>query len=236
MLSALILDFDGLILDTEWPGYLAWQEAYAAHGFSFSEEVWAGYVGTAHHADPAAELQRLLRQQGQVPPPLAEIHKKAHRRREELIFASDIMPGVPETITAARHAGLRLGIASSSDHARVREHLNYLASIGHDIASAFDAIVTRDMVGDRPKPDPAVYVEVLRRLAVDPSRAIAVEDSANGVRAARGAGIFTVAVPNRATRNLNFSPANQVLTSLAEFDLEHFRHLFSTQPRRESTP
>ena len=89
MLSALILDFDGLILDTEWPGYLGWQETYAAHGFSFSEEVWAGFVGTAHHADPAAELQRLIREQGGTPPPLADLHVAAHERREALIYATD---------------------------------------------------------------------------------------------------------------------------------------------------
>jgi beta-phosphoglucomutase-like phosphatase (HAD superfamily) len=66
------------------------------------------------------------------------------------------------------------------------------------------------------KPFPDLYVEALRRLSVAPADAIAFEDSAHGVRAAKDAGLFCIAVPNRVTRHIEFPDADLVMMSLDE--------------------
>jgi len=78
------------------------------------------------------------------------------------------------------------------------------------------AIVTAERDRSRAKPSPVMYVEALELLGVDATEAIVFEDSPNGVRAARGAGIFTIAIPNAVTRDNGLDEADLVLDSLAD--------------------
>jgi HAD superfamily hydrolase (TIGR01509 family) len=180
-------------------------------------------VGTVHEADPGAALLAALTDRGVAPlPAIDALRAERQRRRERMIAQSDIMPGVLELIAAAQAAGLRLGIASSSPRERIERYLDHLARRGTPITAAFTAIVTRDQVGNRPKPDPAVYHGVLAALEARPEEALAVEDSLHGVRAAQAAGIFTVAVPNRSTRLLDFGEADVILPSLLALNLADY--------------
>ena len=86
-------------------------------------------------------------------------------------------------------------------------------------AYGWDAIVTADRDVDRAKPRPDLYVEALERLQLEPHEAIAFEDSFNGVRAAKAAGVFCVAVPNEVTATLGLEEADLVIESLAELPL-----------------
>ena len=79
------------------------------------------------------------------------------------------------------------------------------------------------------KPEPDLYLDACNRLHVEPSRAIAVEDSANGLAAARAAGLACVAVPNSVTLSHDLSAADLVLTSLEVTSLEEAIHLLSEQ-------
>jgi putative hydrolase of the HAD superfamily len=108
---------------------------------------------------------------------------------------------------------LRVAIASSSSRKWVIEHLERFA-----IAHAFDAIVCRDDV-TRTKPDPELYRRAIERLGVTPSEALALEDSANGIAAAKGAGLRCVAVPTVMTAGLDFSGADLTIPSLGAMPL-----------------
>jgi beta-phosphoglucomutase-like phosphatase (HAD superfamily) len=88
------------------------------------------------------------------------------------------------------------------------DHLDRFGIGGH-----FDAVVCREDV-KRTKPDPDLYRTALQRLDVAPAEAIALEDSSNGVRAAKAAGLFCVAVPNPLTADLDLSEADLRLVSL----------------------
>ena len=147
------------------------------------------------------------------------LQEERDRRREILIRTYDPLPGAVTAIDACRAAGLRLAVASSSPSLLVLRHFGFLRERGFNLAPCFEAIICRDHVGDRPKPDPAVYLAALAALDAAPPNTIALEDSLNGVRAARAAGLFTIAVPNRSTAMLDFSQADLVLSSLEEFDL-----------------
>jgi putative hydrolase of the HAD superfamily len=108
---------------------------------------------------------------------------------------------------------LRVGIASSSDRGWVKGHLKRAGLTEH-----FDVFATADDV-DRVKPDPAVYRVALERLGVAPEEALAVEDSPNGLAAARAAGVACVAVPAAMTVGLNFEGAHLLMRSLQDRSL-----------------
>ena len=210
-LRALVFDFDGLILDTETPEFRAWQELFAAHGGSLTTADWAHVIGSTDSGwDPAEELGRQTRRTYSS----EDLRAAWKPRQVELLALETIRPGVLELLKEAALRGLGLAVASSSPRWWVQSHLERLG-----IFDAFDAVATGDEV-ERTKPDPAVYLLALDRLAVPASAAIALEDSPNGIRAAQAAGLRCVVVPNDVTRHLDVSAADAVLDSLGELDLD----------------
>lgn len=210
MIKALILDFDGLILDTEGPEYQSWQEIYQAYGCSLSLPQWTEGIGSHDTFDPYDDLAQQLGQ----PVDRAAIRAKRRSRFTELMADQSILPGVERYILEARELGLKLGLASSSSRSWVT---GYLAQLKLD--AYFDSIKCADDV-ERTKPDPALYLATLQVLKVKAHEAIALEDSPNGVLAAKRAGIFCVAVPNAMTQQLPFDLADLQISSLAELSLE----------------
>ncbi len=209
-MRALILDFDGLMVDTEWPSFLAWQEVYAEHGATLSLAEWAARVGSDAGFDPVETLRaRADRPVGDTEALLAD----RQRRKVARIAAAPLMPGVADAIAQARALGWPVGIASSSPRDWVGGHLDRLG-----MRDAVDAIATGDEV-PRVKPDPAVFLLVASRLAVPPARCVVCEDSLSGVRAAKAAGMFAIAVPNRVTTVQDFAIADRRLARLAELRL-----------------
>lgn len=211
MIKALIFDFDGLIFDTEVPDYQSWLEIYQSHGCELPFETWATAIGTSGDAfDPYLFLET---QYGQAVE-RETIRLKRRDRFEELIKEAVALPGVEDYLRTAKRLGLKLAVASSSHHAWVDGYLARLGLIEH-----FDSIRCADDVRQA-KPAPELYLVALEALGVRPKEAIAFEDSPNGVKAAKSAGIFCVAVPNQITRLLPLDHADVQLTSLAEMTLE----------------
>ena len=205
----LVFDFDGLILDTEEPVYDAWQEIYDEHGHALDFDKWATCIGTADAFDPCVDLATLI---GRVLD--AEALQQRHRARtDDLIAARTVLPGVREYIAEAQRLGLTLGVASSSSRRWVDGHLRRLG-----LREAFAIVRCSDDV-PRVKPDPALYLAVLASAGVAPGEAVALEDSPNGVLAAKRAGLTCVAVPNPLTARLNLDAADLRLASLAEMPL-----------------
>ena len=212
MIRAVIFDFDGLILDTEAPEFQTWQEIYQVHGCELLLEVWATGLGTSADAfDPythlEAQLGRLIDR--------AAIRQQRRQRYLELLGAKVVLPGVREYIAEAKRLGLQLGVASSSSRTWVVGHLSELG-----LSAYFDCIKCRDDV-PRVKPDPALYQAVVEAFALQPHQAIALEDSPNGITAAKRAGLFCVAVPNPLTRHLSLAHADLLVSSLADLPLQH---------------
>ena len=209
MIRAIIFDFDGLILDTEEPIYRSWLEVYEAHGENLPFERWVQIIGsTTAEFNPQHHLEKRLGR------PLAqEVLERRIGRRTELILAQQLLPGIVQHIDAAKSLGLLLGVASSSTRDWVSGHLDRLG-----ILSKFDCVRCRDDVTNA-KPAPDLYLAVLDCLGVGASDALAIEDSPNGVIAAKRAGMRCVAIPNSITANLDLSPADLVLRSLSEVTL-----------------
>lgn len=209
MITGLIFDFDGLILDTESADYLSWKETYEAFGVDLPLPLWQQYIGTTTF-DPYAYLESCLG----GPVDRTAVHARRKQRDNELIAAAAVLPGVEAYLTQAQALGLRIGLASSSRHDWVEPHLERLG-----LTAYFEVIACRDDVADRPKPDPAVYRYALARLGAPPQQVLALEDSPHGVAAAKGAGVWVTAVPNQMTRTLSFAQADYQLTALTEMPL-----------------
>jgi HAD superfamily hydrolase (TIGR01509 family) len=206
VVRALVFDFDGLILDTEVPVYTAWSETYELHGQRLSAEFWASIIGYGNdHFDPLADLER------RVGRPLDRDGVQAARRERqmELTMELEVLPGVREWRREAVERGVRLGVASSSGRSWVTGHLERLGLDGWDCVRCGDDVA-------RTKPAPDLYLAVVECLGVAPHEAVAVEDSGVGVRAAKAAGLYCVAVPSALTASHDFGGADLVLPSLAE--------------------
>ena len=131
-----------------------------------------------------------------------------------LVEAEQLRPGVAEYLADAERLGLRKAIVSSSERGWIDRHLRRLERL-----YGWEAIVTADGDRTRAKPSPALYLEALDLLDLDASEAIALEDSPNGVRAAKAAGLWCVGVPNAVTAGLGLDAADLVLESLASLPL-----------------
>ena len=218
VIRALVFDFDGLILDTEEPVYRSWLEVYQAHGEELPFERWVQIVGsTTTGFHPQRHLEERL---GRPLP--KEVLDRRVGRRTEMILARTVLPGVVQHLDAARERGLGLGVASSSTREWVAGHLERLGILGR-----FDCLRCRDDVAHA-KPEPDLYLAVLDCLGVDASEAIAIEDSPNGVAAAKRAGMRCVAIPNSITAGLDLSQADVTLASLAEVTLPQLLEMLGT--------
>ena len=214
MLRALIFDFDGLIIDTESAIYESWREFYASHQQVLTIEQWAQCVGTDFSSvyDPKKELEQLTGltfDWGQVEQTLTErVHK--------LLDGYDALPGVRERLQEARELGLPCSIASSSPLSWVSRHVENLG-----LREYFANISTRDHV-QRIKPHPDLFLDAAQKLGVSTDEVIIFEDSLNGLKAARAAGIRCVVVPGPTTQHLDFTGAWRQLESLGSTSLSDF--------------
>lgn len=210
-MKALIFDFDGLIVDTEMPDFISWQEVYTQHNVELPQEKWLSIVGGNAESDfdPIAYLQEISGKEIDK----EEIWIKRRKSYLQHLSMQPILPGIKGYLDDAIDLGLKLAIASSSPNSWVMGHLNRLSLIDY-----FEIICTADDV-EKTKPDPALFLLAAERLGIDTSEAIIFEDSANGVKAANRAGIYVVAVPNQLTESLDFSHADMQMKSLEDMSL-----------------
>ena len=204
-MRALVFDFDGLILDTETSVYEAWRATYADHGHELPLELWHSAIGTDGSSyDPLEHLRDLV----DTPLDVEALQSRRRTIRDSMLAELSVMPGVEACLDHARQRGMRIGIASSSPLDWVAPHLERL-----ELLEFFETIVTRDRVPSA-KPAPDLYLRAVEELGVAPRDAIALEDSPNGVAAAKSAGLYCVAVPGPMTRGLSFDQADAVVPSL----------------------
>jgi len=232
MIQALILDFDGLILDTETPCFRSWQEVFREHGCDLSVEDWAVLIHCSMApVDPFDRLEQCLG----YPVDRRAISARRMQRELELLAAERPLPGVEDLLAEAQELRLKLAVASNSSRNWVTGHLTRLG-----LWARFDSILCADDVGSI-KPDPAIYWATLDALRLQAHQAIAFEDSPRGILAGKRARIYCVAVPNPVTRGMSMPQADLTLASLADMPLERLLACASgTRPemgcREDSVP
>ena len=196
MLRAVIFDKDGTLHDTEKVYHRAWRAAAEQTGvprimdfvaictgtnFARTEQLWQDFYGDAFSFRPFWELRDQI--------------------YDQMIEAEGlpIKGGAYELLDYLRDNGYKIALATSTNAERVQRHL-----VKSGMQQYFDAVVTGDTV-QKGKPAPDIFLIAAERLGVNPADCMGVEDSFNGVRAVRAAGMYTVMVPDM------IPPTNEIL-------------------------
>lgn len=209
-ISAVLFDFDGVLVDTEWAIYQAWLRTFQSNGHDLPLETYTHCIGSDFATwSPKTHLEELT---GQA----FDWHDLDARRQKEIVAELDgesAMPGAAALLDQLTKVGIRRAVVSSSSHHWVDGWLEKTALAAH-----FETVVCRGDA-ERIKPAPDLFLEAARRLDLDPAACLVIEDSLNGVKAAKAAGMRVWVVPNRVTAALDFSPADRIFPSLAAISL-----------------
>ena len=213
-IEAVVLDMDGLLIDTE----PVWREAEAAVfadlGIELTDEELLGTTGQTIDAVIPVWREREPDHDGETPRLTdAEVEARivdlvaAHVRAE-----GEPMPGVVQAIALLQRLGLHLAIASSSPR-------RMIDAVCERLGLDFIEVRCSAMEEARSKPAPDVYLAAARRLGVSPERCLAIEDSPSGVVSARAAGMRCIAVPDPLlVGDPRYREANLLLAALTELD------------------
>jgi HAD superfamily hydrolase (TIGR01509 family) len=198
-ISAIVLDLDGVVVDTEEVWDRERRAYVAAHGGTWTDAATRAMQGMSS-AEWSAYLVDELGADGDPPEISREV---AGMVVAEVQRELPLLPGAVRAVNALAGA-YTLGLASSAN----REVIDAVLD-GAGITHRFAATVSSEEV-ERGKPEPDVYLEVARRIGVAAGACVAVEDSSNGLRSAHAAGMVVIATPNHA-----FPPAPDALALAA---------------------
>jgi HAD superfamily hydrolase (TIGR01509 family) len=218
-LAALVFDFDGLIVDTENPGFISWEELYQEFGVILGIDDWRHATGYVGGFDPGVHLENILGRRLDW----SQLMPKREARNWELTLQASVLPGIEPLFRSAKELHLRVGVASNSENGWVEGGLRRLG-----LRDYVDTVVTRDMVMN-PKPAPDIYLKTVQTLQVEPNHAVALEDSEPGCRAAKRAGLKAVAVPNRFSERQDLTIADLVVKSASELSIQRLSALVASE-------
>ncbi|MDB4537259.1 HAD-IA family hydrolase [Akkermansiaceae bacterium] len=206
--SAVLFDFDGVILDTEWPIYETYRDLFLEHGQELTLETYVQCIGSDFNTwSPETYLESLTSKTFDW----ATINPARNVIIREEVGKLDAVPGVREALEHFKKQEIPCAVVSSSSHDWVD---GWLEKLG--LLSEFTTTVCR---GDAPKikPAPDLYLEAVRRMNLPASECLVIEDSLNGMKSAHAAGCPVVAIPNRITTCIDFSNAEFQFATMTDF-------------------
>lgn len=223
-IKAVFFDQDGVIIDTERDGHrVAFNQTFKEFGYDFSWSV-EEYHELLQVAGGKERMRHYLHTEGfaaEVKPEdedqlIREMHKKKTETFVGLIESGKLplRPGVKRLMKEAMDAGLRLGVCTTSNERAAR-------AVAYGILKEieFEFVLAGDVVSKK-KPDPEIYNLALQKTGLQPEECIVIEDSRNGVLAAKAAGMHVVATTNVYTENEDLSEADIIVTTLGDPDGE----------------
>jgi HAD superfamily hydrolase (TIGR01509 family) len=207
-MEAVILDMDGVLVDSEPLHLAAANKVLARFDVELSDEENNQYLGLDDPSFFAALKKRFGLDE--------EVESLAAAREAEVLelIGKGVVPkeGVPELVAGLKMRGYAMALASSSPRPVVEAMLRELG-----LDRVFDAVVTGDDVEDG-KPAPDIFLRAAQELGVKPEQCLVIEDALHGVRAARAAGMLPLAVRTRENFGVEFSEAERVYDGLDRFD------------------
>lgn len=201
--KAILFDFDGIILDSEWPIYQSWKRVFEREGQELAQDIYVNCIGSDFDTwSPPNYLEELTGKHFDWDQENAARQVEIMRDLE----SPTAMPGVADLVQSL--SDKPTAVVSSSSHQWVDGWVKKLGLMPY-----FNTTVCR---GDAPKikPAPDLFLEGARQLGIAPHDCLVIEDSINGLLAAHQAGMPVLAVPNRLTHILDFSAANYRSDSL----------------------
>ncbi len=219
-IKGFVFDQDGVIIDTERDGHrVAFNRTFREFGFNLAWDVET-YRQLLQIGGGKERMMHYLHEKGfGVPIPAKEedaLIKKLHKRKTELFIeliesgSLPLRPGVKRFMTEVNELGMVLGICTTSDERAAKAIAAKIL-----VAIRFDFVMAGDVVS-RKKPDPEIYLLALERSRLKPEECVAIEDSRNGVEAAKEAGLYVVATTNPYTEQEDLSRADLVVSCLGD--------------------
>ena len=210
-LSAVVSDLDGVLCDTETVLVSAINRFLAEEG---QDALTRDEARTMAGFGNEAWWQQISEMRPTFTTPLDEYTHRVDMIARTL-FPTELVvaDGAMELIAAIRETGVPLALATNARREWAGQRLEILG-----IEPLFDAIITGDMLSAY-KPDPEIYLKATQALGVEPTETLAIEDSPPGIRAARDAGLYTIAIRNPWMRDADQSYAHVIVDSLRDIDI-----------------
>jgi HAD superfamily hydrolase (TIGR01509 family) len=218
---AILFDVDGTLAETERDGHrVAFNQAFAEAGLDWhwDEALYGDLLAVTGGRERIAHFARTHRPDWLAVPAalerIAALHQRKNALYADIVAAGSIplRPGISGLFDAITRRGWTLGIVTTTSRANLEVLLN--STLGDGALDRFGVVICGEDVA-RKKPDPEAYALALERVRLPPDACVAIEDSRNGLLAARGAGLRTVIVRGLYTRQENFAEAAAVYDGYA---------------------
>jgi len=211
MVRAIIFDMDGVIIDSEPIHYDANKRIFEELGIPVNNSLYSNYIGVSNQ-----EMWEDLKNEYDLQQSVEELVEKQNSQNLELFneFVKEPIEGVVELLKNLKENGYKIALASSSPMRLIKEVI-----CKFDIEKYFEVVVSsEDVTRGKPKPDIFIYTAGL--LNVKPYECLVIEDSKNGVKAAKAAGMKCIGFKNPNSINQDLSKADVVVENMKEISLE----------------
>jgi beta-phosphoglucomutase family hydrolase len=223
MQKLLIFDMDGVLLDSE-PLYRDMNQAFFRElGADITEEEYEAFIGIA-----ATKMWQYIKEKCSLSQTVEELKALEKERKHQTLRQTNLAPmaGILAFLEHLKQTGHTLALASSSLQKNIDLILSKLG-----IAHYFDLVVSGEQVANG-KPAPDIFLKVAAHYNLHPAHCIVIEDSRNGVQAAKAAGMFCIGYYNPNSGNQDLSQADLIIDNFAD---NRLLQLFPSPDRQENT-
>lgn len=208
MVKAVIFDMDGVVINSEPISYRADKELFRQLNIDVPDTVYGSFVGTAPHNN----MQR-LKELYTIPLTHSELLDKRYKVYFDVFDKADdlsLMPGVSDLIKYLKEKGITVILATSAIRAKIERVFKRLG-----ISDYFDDVISGEDF-EFSKPNPAIFLEAVKRTGFTRNECIIIEDSTNGIAAAKAAGVYCIAYKSEHGLPQDTSAADIVITDFSE--------------------
>jgi beta-phosphoglucomutase len=211
MIKCVIFDMDGVVVNTEPIAYKANGELFKSLNIIVPDDVYATFIGSSdkNNMQKIKDLFNLEHTREQLLEEKYKYYYAVFDKADDL----KLMPGVKDLITDLHNRGTKLILASSAARRKIDKVFTRFG-----LYSYFDEVISGENF-EFSKPHPAIFLEAVEKSGFDKTECVIIEDSTNGIRAAKAAGVYCIAYVSGHGLPQDISDANKVITDFREFDI-----------------
>ncbi len=217
MKKAVIFDMDGVVVNTEPIGYGANQKMYKALGITVPDDVYATFIGNSDKniIQKLKDLYKLEKSNEELLQDKYKYYFEAFDNATDLA----LLPGVKDLIIDLHTNGMKLLLASSASKRKIEKVFTRFG-----LHQYFDATISGEDF-EFSKPDPAIFLEAVKKSGFTKDECVIIEDSTNGIKAAKAAGVYCIGYESEHSMGQDTSLADTVITNFKELDFEKIKSL-----------
>ncbi|MFW5991980.1 MAG: HAD family hydrolase [Halanaerobiaceae bacterium] len=211
ILRAVIFDMDGVIIDSEPIHYQVNKDMYRELGIEVTDKEYESFIGSSNR-----DVWEKLKKKHKLEEVVADLIEDQENRNIHYLKNNDVKPieGVVPLLDSLKEEKVTIGLASSSTLSYIKAVLEKFSIIAY-----FDEMVSGANM-ERGKPYPDIFIEITRRMNINKEEAVVIEDSENGVLAAKRAGLRCIGLINPSSGNQDLSEADLTVDSLKKVNIK----------------